>query len=172
MLRLVLITALLSMLVVVVANPATAQQSVTAAVTQAVSCIADSSNKHDMRAFGQCFSPTADFVNVIGIWWKGQKAIEKNHAFLYGTIAESDTEGVTTPLRNYALFKTTVLTFTSIDVRPIGPNVAIARATWRVVGDPRSNEARNGLMTLVVVNQNGRWLVEAVHNGEIARTVR
>ena len=144
----------------------------TSAITKAVSCVETSLNRHDMQAFGQCFSPDAEFVNVVGTWWKGRSAIEKNHAFLYGTIDKSDTNGITTALKNYAIFKASVLTFTSIDVRPISDNLAVAHARWRVTGDARTNEPRNGLMTLVLTNQGGRWLVEAVHNGEIARSVQ
>jgi hypothetical protein len=146
--------------------------SVTAAITKAVSCFEVSLNRHDMPAFGQCFAPGAEFVNVIGTWWKGRDAIERNHAFLYGTIAQSDTAGITTPLRNYGIVKTTVLTFTSVDVRLINEQVAVAHGAWRVVGDARTNEPRNGLMTLVLMNQGGRWLIEAVHNGEVARSVQ
>ncbi len=148
------------------------QAGVTAEVTKAVSCFQESLNRHDMPAFGQCFAPRAEFVNVVGTWWKGREAIEKNHAFLYGTIPQSDTSGVTTALQNYAIFKTTVLTFTSVDVQSINERVAVAHAPWRVVGDARTKEPRNGLMTLVVVNEGGRWLIAAVHNGEVARAVK
>ena len=44
-----------------------------------------------MTSFGQCFAVDADFVNVTAQWWKGRHALQKNHAYLHGTIDVSDT---------------------------------------------------------------------------------
>jgi hypothetical protein len=33
-------------------------------------------NSHDMKAFAQLFSDDAQFVNVVGMWWKNRSEIE------------------------------------------------------------------------------------------------
>jgi len=148
------------------------EPSAEGAVTRAIGCVADSWNRHDMRAFGECFTADADFVNVTTQWWKGRTAIQKNHAFMHGTIDASDITDVTVPFRTHGMFKASTLTFTSIEVRFARPDVGIAHAAWRMSGDVRTPEPRNGLMTIVVTNDSGRWQIAAVQNTEVARIVK
>ena len=116
--------------------------------------------------------PDADFGNVTAQWWKGRAELEKNHAYLHGTIDVTDTTGVTVPARAYGIFKVTTLSFTSREVRFVRPDLAIVHASWRMTDDARTPEPRTGLMTLVLTTQSGSWQIVAVHNIEIARTVR
>jgi hypothetical protein len=125
-----------------------------------------------MTAFGQCFAVDADFVNVTAQWWKGRHALQKNHAFLHGTIDASDTTDVTVPPRSHGMFKTSTLTFSATAMRVARPDLAVARASWRMTGDARTPEARSGVMMLVVANDGGGWQIVAVQNTEIARSVR
>jgi hypothetical protein len=125
-----------------------------------------------MTAFGHCFAVDADFVNVTAQWWKGRAAIQKNHAFLHGTIDVSDTTDVTVPPRSHGIFKTSTLSFASTTMRAARPDLAIARASWRMTGDTRTPEPRAGVMMVVVANDGGGWQIVAVQNTEIARTVR
>jgi hypothetical protein len=111
-------------------------------------------------------------VNVTAQWWKGRPVIQKNHAFLHGTVAVSDTTDVTVPPRSYGIFKTSSLSFTSTAMRVSRSDLAIARASWRMSGDTRTPEARSGVMMVVVVNEEGGWHIVAVQNTEIARAVR
>jgi SnoaL-like domain len=41
--------------------------------------IEDAWNSHDMRRFAACFAADADFVNVVGAWWRGRAEIEEKH---------------------------------------------------------------------------------------------
>lgn len=141
-------------------------------VTRVLSCFTDSWNRHDMRAFGECFASNADFVNVTSQWWQGRDALVKNHAYLHGTIDASDTTDVRIPPRNHGIFKATDWTFNSINVRFVRPDLAVVHATWRMTGDARTPEPRTGLMTLVITSDAGHWKIAAAHNTEIARTVR
>jgi ketosteroid isomerase-like protein len=141
------------------------------AVLPVLACFTDSWNSHDMRSFGQCFAPDADFVNVTGQWWKGRAALEKNHAYLHGTIDVNDTAGVTLLARSHGIFKNSTLSFTSRESRFARPDLAIVHASWTMTGDARTAEPRTGLMTLVVANNDGNWRIVAVHNVEIARRV-
>ena len=147
-------------------------QSPEEAVSRALACFADSWNRHDMNAFGQCFAGDADFVNVTAQWWKGRHALQKNHEYLHGTIDVSDTTDVTVPLRSHGIFKTSTLTFTSAVMRVARPDLAVARASWQMAGDTRTPEARSGVMMVVVTSDGGAWKIVAVQNTEIARTVR
>jgi ketosteroid isomerase-like protein len=147
-------------------------QSPEEAVTRALGCFADSWHRHDMTTFGECFAVDADFVNVTAQWWKGRPAIQKNHAFLHGTIDVSDTADVTVAPRSHGIFKASTLTFTSTAMRVARPDLAIARASWRMTGDTRIQEARSGVMMVVIANDGGHWKLLAVQNTEIARSVR
>ena len=142
------------------------------AVAEAISCFPDSWNRRDMAAFGQCFAMDADFVNVTATWWKGRASIQKNHAFLLGTIDKSDTAGITAPAQAYGIFSATTLTFKSVELRYPRADVGIARIAWQITGDARTPQARTGLLMFVLMNTGGRWEIAAVQNTEIARPVK
>ena len=139
------------------------------AATQPVNGFADTWNRHDMHAFGQLFTSDADFVNVTGSWWKGRAAIEKNHAYLHGTIASADTATVTAPSRNHGIFGSTTITFDSLDVRMLAPTVATARVPWRIRGDVRTGAVRRGVFLFVVNKARGQWHIAAAQNTEVNR---
>jgi len=55
----------------------------TSKVTRVVNAFADAWNQHDMEAFAQLFAADAEFVNVVGLWWKGRggdQAITRGHS--------------------------------------------------------------------------------------------
>jgi uncharacterized protein (TIGR02246 family) len=138
-------------------------------VRQAVNGFAETWNRHDMAAFGRLFAPDADFVNVAGDWWKGSQAIQMHHAYSHGTIP-ADTQGE--PLVYYGIFKTSTMRFNEIDVRFLRKDVAVAHASWELLGDARTPNPRHGLFTFVLNRQDGGWLVAAAQNTEINRTVK
>ena len=139
------------------------------AAAKPVAMFAESWNHHDMHAFGALFAPHADFVNVTGSWWKGREAIERNHAYLHGTLAASDTVMVTAPVRNHGIFGTTTITFDSIEVRMLAPTVATARVPWAIRGDVRTATVRRGLFLFVARKAKGTWLIAAAQNTELNR---
>ncbi len=122
-----------------------------------------------MRAFGQLFAADAHFVNVTGTWWKRRDAIERNHAYLHGTIAPADTATVTSPARNHGIFGTTTMTFDSMDVRMLAPAVATARVPWSIRGDVRTAAVRRGVFPFVVKTARGQWHIAAARNTEVNR---
>src|SRR5271163_3414933 len=93
------------------------------AVRKVVNGFPEAWNRHDMNVFGALFTPDADFVNVIGIHWKGRESIQLNHAFLHGAIP-ADSAGVTPPKSAYGVFKTSNITHKEVDVRFLGEDVA------------------------------------------------
>jgi len=87
--------------------------------------------------------PRPIFVNVAGDRWKGRAAIQAQHAYSHGTIP-SDTKGFEALRMYYGIFKTSTIRFTEIDVRFLRRHVALARASWEMLGDTRALNPRNG----------------------------
>jgi uncharacterized protein (TIGR02246 family) len=103
-------------------------------VRKTVGGFSQSWNHHDMEAFGKLFANDADFVNVAGDWWKGRKAIQAQHAYSHGSIP-ADTKGFEALRVYYGIFKTSTIRFTEIDVRFLRSGVALAHASWELLGD-------------------------------------
>jgi uncharacterized protein (TIGR02246 family) len=74
-------------------------------------------NRHDMRAFAELFAPDAEFVNVVGLWWKGRGEIRKAHELTHASI-----------------FRRSRLSTLDIAVRFPSENLAIARFRWLLEG--------------------------------------
>jgi uncharacterized protein (TIGR02246 family) len=92
-----------------------------------------------------------------------------HHAYSHGTIP-ADTPGEPLPL--YGIFKTSTLRFTEIDVRFLRKDVAVAHASCELLGDARTANLRHCLITFVLTQQDGGWLIAAAQNTEINRTVK
>lgn len=107
-------------------------------------------NRHDARAFAALYTEDADVVNVQGWWWRGRAEIERKltaaHAFV---------------------FRESTLTITSIAVRFLTPEVAVAHARWKMTGarmPPGMAHPHDGLETLLLQKLNGKWLIAAFQN--------
>ena len=70
-----------------------------------------------MVAFADLFAPDAEFVNVVGIWWKGRESIRNAHEFTHSS-----------------MFKHSRLSILSTEVRFPVEEVAIARSRWTLEG--------------------------------------
>ena len=140
-------------------------------VRSTVNGFAEAWNRHDLEAFGRLFAADADFVNVVGDRWKGRNAIQMNHAYAHGTIP-AETQGVDLPRAAYGIFKDSTLRFTQVDVRFVRDEVALAHASAELLGDPRAQGPRRSLLILVLVRQDGSWLIAAAQNTEIGRAVK
>jgi len=66
-------------------------------------------NAHDMKSLGQLFREDAEFINVVGMHWRGRPAIQAAHAAFHETS-----------------FKDCRLKTDSIAIRPLGNDHAIA----------------------------------------------
>jgi hypothetical protein len=110
---------------------------------------------------------------VTATWWKGRSSIEKNHAYLLGTIDQSSVTDITLPPQAYGVFKATTLVFKSTELRFLRPDVAIARVSWQITGDARTPQPRNGLLMMVLTaSDEGSWEITAVQNTEIHRPIK
>jgi uncharacterized protein (TIGR02246 family) len=111
----------------------------------------DAWNRHDMKAWAGLFSEDADFVNVVGWWWKGRLEIEKKHAAAHAFI-----------------FRESTLTVDEIHTRFLTPQIALVHTRWSLAGhknpDGTPGNPRKGIFTLVLQKQSGKWLVSAAQN--------
>ena len=55
-------------------------------VRSVVESFADSWNRHDMEALAGLFTQDAQFVNVVGLWWRGRDEIWGAHDFTHRTL--------------------------------------------------------------------------------------
>jgi uncharacterized protein (TIGR02246 family) len=114
--------------------------------------------RHDMEAFAELFAADAEFVNVVGMWWKGRAEIKAAHEFTHAT-----------------MFKSSRLTILETSVRFPAPQLAIARSRWllenHVSPDGEPLPARNGVLVNVLALQGGRWLIIDAQNTDIIEGV-
>lgn len=124
-------------------------------VDTVVSAVVEAWNRHDMKAYSAQFTEDADFVNVVGMHFRGRPRIEAVHVDLHRTI-----------------FKNSNLRAASTTVRAVNDQVALAHIAWEMTGAeglPGWNvpELRKGMMSLVLVRTGDRWLITAAQNTEV-----
>jgi uncharacterized protein (TIGR02246 family) len=127
-------------------------------VTRVIESFAESWNRHDMNAFAELFAKDAEFVNVVGLWWKGREEIKAAHEFTHRT-----------------LFKNSRLTVAEVFTRFPVPKIAIARCRWNLEGHVTPDGAplpeRNGILLNVLLKNNNRWLIIDSQNTDIIQGV-
>ena len=130
----------------------------TAEVKRVVIAFAEAWNRHDMEAFAELFAPDAEFVNVVGMWWKGRAEIKAAHEFTHST-----------------MFKSSRLTILETSVRFPAPQLAIARSRWllenHVGPDSEPLPARHGVLVNLLARQGGRWSIIDAQNTDIIEGV-
>ncbi len=115
---------------------------------------ADAWNARDATALAGLFAYDADFVNVVGLWWRNRTDIERAHAYGLSTF-----------------FKQSNLSARRVEVRLLGDSVAIIHVRWRLTGqldrDGTSLDERFAVMTFVTEYRDALWTVVAAHNTDI-----
>jgi uncharacterized protein (TIGR02246 family) len=123
-------------------------------VTKVVQAFADCWNRHDMKAFAGLFAPDAEFVNVVGLWWRGRVEIEKAHEYTHAT-----------------MFRNSRLTIADVSVRFPVESMAIARSRWVLEGHVSPEgaplPARNGILLNVLSRTPAGWLIIDSQNTDI-----
>ena len=123
-------------------------------VTAVVMSFSETWNRHDMAAFGRLFAADAEFVNVVGIWWKGQGAIQSAHEFAHSN-----------------MFKNSRLTMEATEVRFPVKEIAIARSKWSLAGhvtpDGGALAPRNGILVNVLMKTTDGWKIIDSQNTDI-----
>jgi uncharacterized protein (TIGR02246 family) len=123
-----------------------------------VSAFAEAWNRHDMAAFADLFSADAEFVNVVGTWWKGKGAIRDAHEFTHSS-----------------MFKHSRLTILSTEVRFPVEEIAIARSRWSMEGhvspDGAALPRRIGILMNVLRRSSPSWMIIDSQNTDIVEGV-
>jgi uncharacterized protein (TIGR02246 family) len=135
--------------------PAVAKTNATVDVARVVNGFTESWNHHDMNALANLYAKDADFVNVIGMWWRGRDEILREHVTLH----------------NGRMKQTTLATETPV-IRLLAPNVAVAHAKWELRGDAgapgwKVGEVRRGILSHVLVKQADGWKIVSTQNTDI-----
>lgn len=114
--------------------------------------------RNDMRAWGELFTPDADFVTHTGLWWRSRAENVAGHEAVPASLIAQKA--------GYELrvMKTELLT----------SGIALIHATWRwpdllLPGSARPTDAE-GIITMVLVRSaDGRWSIRASQNTKALR---
>ena len=127
-------------------------------VNGVVKAFAQAWNKHDMNAFAALFAADAEFVNVVGLWWKGRPEIKGAHEFTHQT-----------------MFRNSTLSINEISTRFPVAEIAIARCRWTLEGHVTPEGAplppRNGVLVNTLHREEGKWLIIDSQNTDIIEGV-
>jgi uncharacterized protein (TIGR02246 family) len=111
-------------------------------------------NNHNYDDLKNYTTEDTDWVNVVGMRWKGRRESQYAHQVYHNTI-----------------FKTSVCEKMSVDIRLVTKDVAIAHVVWHFsdphpapLPDGKLPGPSDGLATLVYVKQNGQWMLTAGEN--------
>jgi uncharacterized protein (TIGR02246 family) len=122
-------------------------------ITRAIEAFEDGWNRHDLAAGLAFFTEDADFVNVVGQWWRGRGEIGER---LGACHAER--------------FRDSTLQITSVSIRFLRFDVAVVHLTWTLAGDRgpdgRGLPLRRGILTLTTSRHKARWSFDAAQNTE------
>ena len=123
-------------------------------VINTVRAFAECWNRHDMEDFAELFAADAEFVNVVGLWWKGRDEIKKAHEFTHAT-----------------MFKDSKLTISDVSVRFPAETIAIARCRWVLEGhvspEGKTLPARTGILVHVLSRKSETWSIIDSQNTDI-----
>jgi uncharacterized protein (TIGR02246 family) len=129
------------------------------AIVAVVRRIIDAWNRHDMDAFANLFTEDADFVNVRGVRWIGRHAIREAHAASHATI-----------------FRSSQLSLRESSVRFLRPDIAVARSVTEVTGQVNASgevlPPRSAMLTLIMMNMEGMWMIVVAQNTDIVAVPR
>ena len=137
----------------------TDEKAIQAQVTQMVS----DWNTHEFKNMDSYMTDDVEWVNIVGMWWKGRAEVKAAHQGNFG-----------------AFFKGVPFTQKSLKTRFLTKDMAVATLISSVGEffppdgiDHGNNKmpASDDILTLVFVKQNGKWLIASGQNTVVdART--
>jgi len=112
-------------------------------------------NQHDIKAFVSYMTDDVEWVNVVGMWWKGKAQVYQAHEAFHRTI-----------FKNRQLHDPE-----AVELRLLAPGVMlatiIARADGFTTPSGHVEPPSRNVLTEVFVRHDGRWLVAEGHNTTI-----
>jgi uncharacterized protein (TIGR02246 family) len=125
------------------------------AINKQIDAMIYSWNNHNYDDMNNYTTENTDWVNVVGMWWKGRKESQYAHQAYHNTF-----------------LKTSVAEKKAVFIRFLTEDVAIAHLECLFSGgeatpDGKKPTPNDDLATLVYVKQNGKWLMTAGENVHI-----
>ncbi|KAB7731018.1 SgcJ/EcaC family oxidoreductase [Rudanella paleaurantiibacter] len=129
------------------------------AIRATIDAMGKSWANHNYADIANWATPDIDWVNIVGMWWKGREEVRLAHQAFHDTF-----------------FKNTPWTLKNVTVRFVTPDVAIAHVLSHIGtyfppdGIDHGTNKRpetDDMATLVLVKQSGKWLITAGENVEI-----
>ena len=109
-------------------------------------------NQHDMKAFVSFMTDDVEWVNIVGMCWRGKAQVFLAHDRMHQTTFKD---------RQWHNAETT-------ELRQVAPNVVIVTEAVPMDGfrapDGSMTPPSKNMLTLVLVHREGRWLITQGHN--------
>jgi uncharacterized protein (TIGR02246 family) len=126
------------------------------AVMSVINGFTDAFNHHDAHALAMWFTEDADFTNVGQVTSHGRKDIEEHFVPRFA-----------------GFLKNSHRTYTVRSIRFLTPEVTSIAMDYELTGTMRPNGTeippRKGLYDWIVTKQNGKWLINVLHESELAQ---
>jgi uncharacterized protein (TIGR02246 family) len=130
-----------------------------AAIEAQIDAMIQSWNNHNYDDLENYTTENTDWVNNVGMWWKGRKESQYAHQFYHNTF-----------LKDVEMKKK------STTIRFITKDVALAHLIWHygayIAPDGKKYGDKDGLATLVFVKEKGNWMMTAGQNEDIVSEVQ
>ncbi len=111
-------------------------------------------NRHDIDEFASLFASDANFVNVVGVWWKNRSEIEAAHRATHETI-----------------FRNSRLEGDVLSVVELAPGLASVHYIWTLTGAsaPDGSPAgdRKGILLLIAKEGRSGGRIKVAQNTDI-----
>jgi uncharacterized protein (TIGR02246 family) len=147
---------ILSLLFVLSSVVCVAQSDDKKSIERQVNRMVSDWNTHEFKNMAYYTTEDVEWINIVGMWWKGRTNVEKAHQSTFDLF-----------------FKGVPFTQKSLTIRLLTGDVAIANLVCHVGslfppdgvdrGNNKTPETDN-LLTLVYVKRNGTWLLSAGQN--------
>jgi len=117
-------------------------------------------NAHDMKAYVSYMTEDADWVNVVGMWWKGRDQVYRAHEAYHRTI-----------FKNRQLHEPEIVSLRSITSYVVIATI-IQAADGFTTPDGRVEPPGRATLTEVFVRRDGKWLLTEGHNTTIVEAAQ
>ncbi len=127
----------------------------TKAIQETVNGITDAWNRNDMQAYASLLTEDCEWINIVGMRWRGKAAVMKAHTVYLST-----------------MFLGVQQEMLESDIAEIAPGVALVVLTLRMgdftTPDGRLEKDMHDRMSYVLLKQSdGSWLIRIAHNTTI-----
>lgn len=140
---------------IIIAQDRTKDES---AINSQVDAMVYSWNHHNYDDLKNYTTENTDWVNSVGMWWKGRKESQYAHQIYHNT-----------------MFKESVVRKDSVFIKFVTKDVAIAHVYWyfsAFTAPDGKKDASDCVATIVYVNQNEKWLMTAGQNFPIVKELQ